>query len=154
MIIRSEFAVKTEEMQHHTLFRIGENISGKKIEGELNMWEAPVIDIIVGNGKNYTEVKALIDTGAYHNHVNSKIAKQFESILRGKEIHRTPYGSFELSVYTLIFGFKNFPETQFVCDTRTIDYECSDFIIGSKFIAEFCDLHIYGSESRFELVFR
>jgi hypothetical protein len=110
--------------------------------------------VTVGNGKYYTNLKAKIDTGAYHNHINSGIAKQMSLDSTGSETHNTPYGKFELSVYRLFFGFEDIPNTHFVCDMRSVDFADVEMLIGMRFITEFCDLHIYGKENRFELVFR
>jgi hypothetical protein len=136
------------------IIKIGNSIDGKKINGNFDAWGTPAVNMIVGNGKYCAHLKAKIDTGAYHNHINSDVAKQMGLDSIGGEIHNTPYGKFELSVYRLVFGFEDMPDTHFVCDMRSADYADVEMLIGMQFIAEFCDLHIYGTEKKFELVFR
>jgi hypothetical protein len=136
------------------VIRTGNSISGFKIKGCLDIWKTPVVDVIVGNGTYYANLKAKIDTGAYHNHINSKIAEQLKSVPRATETHNTPYGPFDLSIYALVMGFQDFPDTQFVCDMRSVDFNDVDVLIGTQFLIQFCDFHYYGGEQRFELVFR
>jgi hypothetical protein len=136
------------------IMKVGNSIDGKKITGSLDAWNIPTLSVIVGNGKHYAHLKAKIDTGAYHNHINSVIANQMSLNSIRSEIHNTPYGKFEMPVYQLIFGFEDVPDTSFVCDMPTVDFDEVEMLIGMQFVAEFCDLHIYGKEKKFELIFR
>ena len=123
-----------------------------QIKGDLNEWGCPVCEMIISTGKHFTYVKAIIDTGAYHIHVNSNLLKDLNSNCNGEEIHDNPlYGKQSLEIHNCIYSFKEFPEMYFVSDVRSINYEQSNMIIGTRFITEFCDLHIYGNKKRFEL---
>lgn len=124
------------------------------IKGDLNQWRAPACEMIISTGSHFTCVNAIIDTGAYHTHVNTNLLKQINSVCKGDEAHRTPlYGDKSLPIHTLMYSFKEKQEVYFISDVRGMDYDEVDMLIGARFIIEFCDLHIFGREQRFELNF-
>jgi hypothetical protein len=136
------------------IVKIGNSTDGQKITGNLDEWGIPTLDVIVGNGKCRANIKAKIDTGTYNNHINSKVAKQMALNPIGSITQRTPYGKQEVSVYLLIFGLEAFPDTQFAGNMSAVNFDDVDMLIGTHFLTEFCNLHIYGKERKFELVFR
>jgi hypothetical protein len=136
------------------IMKAGNTTDGQKITGYLDAWNIPSLNVTVGDGKYYAHLTAKIDTGAYHNHIHSKIAKQMSLNPICNEIHNTPYGKFEMPVYRLFFGFKDIPDTHFVCDMPVVDFDNVEMLIGMQFITEFCDLHIHGKEKKFTLIFR
>jgi hypothetical protein len=144
----------SEPDKNSPIMKAGNSIGGKKITGYLDIWGTPVLNVTVGNGKYCAHLKAKIDTGAYRNHINSAVAKQMNLISVGGERCNTPYGKREMPVYRLFFEFEDEPETCFVSDMPAIDYDEVEMLIGTQFITEFCDLHIYGKERKFELIFR
>jgi hypothetical protein len=143
----------TPDMKH-PIMKAGNSVDGKKITGNLDIWGIPALNATVGDGKYYARLNAKIDTGAYRCHINSAIARQMSLNPVCSETHNTPYGKFEMPVYRLFFGFDDAPDTHFVCDMPAIDFDNVEMLIGMQFITEFCNLHIFGKEKQFELVFR
>jgi hypothetical protein len=134
-------------------FCVGKNISGVKIDGELNIWQSPIIDVMVGNGTYFSNLKATIDTGAFYNHINRKFVEKMNAIQDGELVQSTPYGNFKMPSYPLVFGFSDFSDTQFVGKMQAMDYEGVDMLIGTLFLSQFCDFRYFGKENRFELIF-
>ena len=129
------------------------NSKGMVISGELNRWGCPTCEILIGAGKVFAYVTAVIDTGAYHTHINNDIAKRLGAVCKSEELHKNPvYGDVSLPIYMMSYAFKDREDVSFVSDIRGMDFE-EDMLIGNQFILEFCDLHIYGKEKRFELKF-
>jgi predicted aspartyl protease len=127
---------------------------GMLIKGVFDEWGRPVCDMVLSTGNKYTDVKAVIDTGAYHTHISTAIAEQLGAVCKSNETHNNPvHGKIELPVYMLIYSFKEHLDTHFVSDVRGMNFD-ADILIGMQFILEFCDLHIYSKEKRFELVFK
>jgi len=129
------------------------NTKGLKINGVLDEFGRPVCEMLISTGKIFTYVAAVIDTGAYHTHINNEIARKLGSVCKNEENHNNPvYGSISLPIYMMTYAFKEREDIYFVSDVRGMDFD-ADMIIGGQFILEFCDLYIYGKEKRFELIF-
>jgi len=75
-------------------------------------------------------------------------------LTRRRRSLRRARGTYNMEIYTMLFGFHTFPDTHFVCYMRTIGNCDTDMLIGTCFLSEFCDLHIFGADDRFELIFR
>ena len=129
------------------------NTKGIVFSGDLDIWGRPAIEMLLSTGKLFTYVKAIIDTGAYHTHVNNDIAKQLGSVSKNEALHRNPvYGDISLPTYMMTYSFKGREDLYFVSDVRGMDFD-EDMLIGAQFLMQFCDLYIYSKEKRFELKF-
>ncbi|MDP3313774.1 hypothetical protein [Lutibacter sp.] len=122
----------------------------QKIIGDLTPFCQPTIDVKI---KGIDEVfKALIDTGAYKFHITPSFAKHISAIPTGFQRGIYPVsGISETNLYQLSFNLKG------------VDYEFNEefvelpspfqypIILGSKFIKQCKELHIYSNELFYEL---
>jgi predicted aspartyl protease len=126
-----------------------------KYAGNLSASYSPVIPVRLILGSKKTEwIDAMIDTGSYYSHAKKSVldsigAKIFDSFdashpIEGKVKYPVYSSSFQLS--NIQIGFC----ALFMLMNKEFVY---DIIIGSH-LFEIADLHIYGTEKKFELVFR
>ena len=124
-----------------------------KIKGFLDELGRPKCEMILSTGKKFTHVYAVVDTCAYDNHISLDMAKYLNAVEIGKENHRNPiYGEISMPKYNMIFAFKEREDIPFKSDIYGMSFDV-DFLIGTKFLLEYFDLHIYRKERRFELIF-
>ena len=129
-------------------------LSGVVVRGELDKWGRPVCNMIVGTGKCYSYISAVINTGAYYTHIDISVAERLKAVAKNYTSYNNPtHGKVELPNYLLTYGFSGIDNINFVSEVKGMNFDV-DMLIGMQFILEFCDLHIYGPEKRFELVFK
>jgi len=123
------------------------------INGFLDEYGRPKCEMILSTGKIFTHVYAVIDTCACDNFIDIKMAKYLNAVELGKTDYSNPiYGEQSYPMYHFTFAFKEREDIPFKSNVYGMSFD-ADFLIGTKFILEYCDLHIYRKERRFELIF-
>jgi hypothetical protein len=141
--------------EEEPIIAVGKDLSGTKITGTLNGHGLAEIHSIIGTGKKFKKVKAVIDTGAYYTCVHTSIIEELNAWKKALSKVSTIHGNIELPVYMMNYhlGDDNFTEQCFVSDIRGIFFDNVEMIIGTQFLMQYANFIYYGKQKRFELIF-
>ena len=126
-----------------------------RIKGMLSVHRSPVLQVRLIKGSETTDwIDALIDTGSFYSLAKQKVFDMLGlNVISTFEADSPEMGKTRENVYVSGFQISGLPigfSTLFMEMRDSFQY---DIIIGSHFL-EICDLHIYGKEKRFELIFK